>query len=153
MSKKFLNFPLIFDILDQYCLWPSEKNNNSWCQRLGVHSVEAQLPACHQVGRQDQVNQPLWCRTCKLRKIQAITYVVILTITLLSAATIAFKELFFRNCQYCWRHLVGDGGNFVPNSGWTEKCTISKCIFSLSKSIDPQFFFITFSLKSWNNKN
>ena len=39
-------------------------------------------------------SQALWCRTCKLTKIKAITYVAILTITLLFA-TIAFKELFF----------------------------------------------------------
>ena len=154
-KKKFLNFfwghfPLMFDIFDKNRLWPSEMNNNSWCQRLGVHSVEARLPACHQVGRQDQAKLfdaelANWRRSKQLLTLWFL-------LSLYYSPRSPLKSYFFRNCQYCWRQLVGDGGNFVPNSGWTEKCTISKCIFSLSKNIDPRFF-LTFSLKSWNNKN
>ena len=103
------------------------------------HSVEAQLPACHQVGRQDQVKlfDAELANWGSSKQLLTLWFLLSLYYPPLRSP---LKSYFFRNCQYCWRHPVGDGGNFVPNSGWTEKCTISKCIFSLSKNIDPQFF-------------
>ena len=60
VKKSFLNFfwghfPLIFGIFDKYRLWPSEKNNNSWCQRLGGILLK---PSCQPVTKWEGKTKP-----------------------------------------------------------------------------------------------
>ena len=88
--------------------------------------------------------QPLWCRTCKLTKLQAITYVVILTITLLSAATIAFKELFFRELPILLAPPGWRWGKFCPKFRLNGEVHHFKMHFlSLQKYRPPIFYNIS----------
>ena len=107
-------------------------------------------PACHQV-RRARPSQPLWCRTCKLTKIKAITYVANLTITLLFA-TIAFKELFFPELPILLAPPGRRWGKFCSKFRLNGEVHHFKMHFLSLQKYRPRFF-LTFSLKSWNNKN
>ena len=78
-------------------------------------------------------------------------YVVILTITLLFA-TIAFKELFFPELPILLAPAGRRWGKFCSKFRLNGEVHHFKMhILSLQKYRPP--IFLTFSLKSWNNKN